>query len=184
MQQKRKPLYILTECAIFIALSVILSYFKIPLGIAGGSVDFVMLPLFLLCRRNGVWYGIGSGLLLGLLKCILGGGIGWGLPSVLLDYVLAYGACGLAGLFPRRKGFHELAVLLGCLGRFAVHFVSGITLYAIAVPTEIESIGKTFVNPFLYSLVYNALYMLPNTVLAILAFCLLTRLPQSKKLFF
>ena len=42
----------------------------------------------------------------------------------------------------------------------------------ITVPTEIESIG-TFTNPVLYSIVYNMLYMLPNTVIAIIVMSLL-----------
>ena len=149
----------------------------------GGSVDLVMVPLFILCRRNGPLYGIGSGMVLGLLKCILGGGIGWGLPGILLDYVLAYGACGLAGILPRKNWFHEIAVFIGCFARFVIHFISGVTIYMITAPTEVESIGKTFANPVVYSLVYNAVYMLPNTVLALVVLCLLVRLPQSKKLF-
>lgn len=183
MKKPTKPLYILTECAVFVALAIVLTWIKIPMGASGGSIDFVMIPLFILARRHGALYGVGSCLVAGFLKCVLGGGLGWGLPSVLLDYVLAYGACGLAGLFHKNDKLHEVCVFFGCLARFFVHFLSGIFLYAITVPTEIESIGKTFVNPYTYSLVYNALYMLPNTVLALVVMCILVRLPQTKKLF-
>jgi thiamine transporter ThiT len=41
----------------------------------------------------------------------------------------------------------------------------------ITVPTEVG--GMTIGNPVLYSIVYNALYMLPNTVIAVVIMSLL-----------
>ena len=90
---------------------------------------------------------------------------------LLLDYVLAYGAVGIAGFFKRKPWAVEVSTFIGCLSRFGIHFISGITLYAITVPTECA--GMTFANPVLYSIVYNALYMLPNTVIAVVAMALL-----------
>jgi thiamine transporter len=58
---------------------------------------------------------------------------------------------------------------MGCLGRFAVHYISGVTLYRIIEPTGIEGMEffGVFSNPHLYSLVYNGVYMIPNTVIAL-----------------
>ena len=58
---------------------------------------------------------------------------------------------------------------LGCLGRFVVHHISGITLYKIIEPTGIEGLESlgVFTNPHIYSLVYNGVYMLPNTLIAL-----------------
>ena len=64
------------------------------------------------------------------------------------------------------------AAVLGSLGRFAVHYYSGVTIYRIIEPTELPGIG-TFDNAVLYSLVYNGSYMLPNMVLALLLAALL-----------
>ncbi|MBQ2135302.1 MAG: energy-coupled thiamine transporter ThiT [Clostridia bacterium] len=168
---KNKQLYRICESAVLVALAIALCAIEIQIGALGGSIDFVMIPLFIIAYRNGLGYGITSGLVFGFVKCLIGGGIGWGLPSILLDYVLAYGAVGLAGIFKEKSWAIELSTLIGCFSRFVIHFISGITLYAITAPTELA--GMTFVNPIAYSTVYNALYMLPNTVIAVIIMSLL-----------
>ncbi|MBR6533144.1 MAG: energy-coupled thiamine transporter ThiT [Clostridia bacterium] len=168
---KNKHLYKICESAVLIALSLALMPIEIPGPAFGGDIDLVMIPLFILAYRNGALYGIASGAVFGFLKCLIGGGIGWGLPSVLLDYVLAYAAVGFAGFFKEKAWAIELSTFTGCFARFIIHFISGITLYMITVPTEIA--GMTFANPVLYSVVYNSLYMLPNTVIAIVIMSLL-----------
>ena len=82
---------------------------------------------------------------------------------MLLDYLVAFPPLGLAGLFKGKKWGIFAGTVLGCLGRFIVHFISGITIYRIYAPTEI--LGTVFDEPNLYSLVYNGSYMLPNTIL-------------------
>ena len=165
MANSKKAIFSVTECAVMVALSVALSFIKISTGGFGGSIDFVMIPLFIICYRNGAGYGIASGLVFGLIKCIIGGGIGWGLPSILLDYVLAYGACGAAGVFRGKKFLFPLASFVGCVARFIIHFISGVTIYAITAAETVA--GVTTSNAWLYSLIYNGLYMLPNTVIAV-----------------
>ena len=174
---KNKQLYTICECAVLVALSVALCWVEIQVGAQGGSIDFVMIPLFILAYRNGAVYGILSGAVFGLVKCMVAGSLGWGLPSILFDYVLAYGAVGVAGFFKGRGWALELSTLLGCLARFAIHFISGVTIYAIAAPTEIT--GLTTASPFIYSVIYNGLYMLPNTVIAIVLMSLL-RFPLKR----
>lgn len=174
---KKKSLYKLCECAVFVALSLALMPIEIPGPSFGGDIDLVMIPLLIIAFRHGAVYGTLSGAVFGFLKCLIGGGIGWGLPSVLLDYVLAYAAVGVAGVFKGKYWAVELSALVGCAVRFAVHFVSGVTIYKILVPTEVA--GMTIANPVLYSIVYNAFYMLPNTVIAIVLMCLL-RFPLKK----
>ena len=174
---KNKNLKKLCESAIFIALSLALMPIEIPGPAFGGDIDLVMIPLFILSYRNGWKYGIASGAVFGFLKCLIGGGIGWGLPSVMLDYVLAYAAVGVAGFFKDKYWAIELSTFIGCIARFMIHFISGVTLYMITVPTEVA--GVTFANPVIYSIVYNALYMLPNTVIAVIIMALL-RLPIKK----
>lgn len=179
---KKKHLYKTCECAIFIALSLALMPLEIPGPAFGGDIDLVMIPLFILAYRNGAGYGVVSGLIFGFLKCLIGGGIGWGLPSVLLDYVLAYGAVGLAGLFKEKSWAIELSTVVGCLSRFVIHFISGVTLYAITVPTAVEGTNMTIANPIIFSIVYNSLYMLPNTIIAVIVMSILrVALKRMKK---
>ena len=170
-ENAKKPIYKLCECAVLIALSVALCTVEIQVGALGGSIDFVMIPLFIIAYRNGAVYGVASGAVFGFLKCLISGGIGWGLPSVLLDYVLAYAAVGVAGFFKQKSWAIELSTFIGCVARFVIHFISGVTIYMITAPTEVA--GMTFVNPVAYSIVYNAIYMLPNTVIAVIVMCLL-----------
>ena len=172
-----KNLRIICEGAICVALSYALSYLKIPIGFAvggfGGSIDLVMIPLIIYAVHCGLGWGLGAGLVFGTLKFFLGGGAAINWQSMLLDYSVAYMFVGFAGALRGHKWGLTLGALLGCVCRFAVHFFSGITIYAILAPTEI--LGIVTGSPAIYSLLYNGTYMLPNTVLAVLLCALLQR---------
>ena len=142
----KQQLYSLCECGILVAAAVVISFLQIPWFWAnGGSISFVAIPLVLIGYRHGIAWGFGACMVYGMVDCIVTGGIGWGIISVILDYVLAYGVMGVAGLF-RKKGLLslELGVLVGNLARFAVHFVAGITAWKIAVGDTSEIFGMTF----------------------------------------
>ena len=85
--------------------------------------------------------------------------------EVLLDYLVAFTPLGLAGLFKGKKWGIFVGTVVGCLGRFVVHYISGVTIYKILAPTEFMK--WTFTSPSAYSLVYNGSYMLPNTIIAL-----------------
>lgn len=181
--QTKTHLQSLTECGAMIALAVALSWFKIPLWGNGGSVDLVSVPILLLAFRLGTGWGLVSGAVFGLVKCLIFGGIGWGLPSVLLDYVIAYAMLGLCGLF-RGKGRAGLLLgtLVACVGRFCSHFLSGVLVWRIAVGESVELFGGTFTNSELYSLLYNGGYMLGNLVIALIAMLILYPLLEKNGL--
>lgn len=155
----------LCEGAIMVALAQILSYIKIMELPNGGSLTPVMFPILLFAVRWGLKDGLLAGFVFGLLQLIFDGAYAWGWQSMLLDYLVAFPPLGLAGLFKGKKWGIFAGTVLGCLGRFIVHFISGITIYRIYAPTEI--LGTVFDEPNLYSLVYNGSYMLPNTILAL-----------------
>ena len=179
----KKALYTLTESSVMIALAIVLSFLEIQLGASGGSINFTMFPIMIIAFRHGSLWGIGSGMIFGLIKCIIGGGLGWGLPSILLDYVLAYGVVGLSGIFRNKKYGLLFGSLLGCTLRYMIHFISGIVLYAITVPTEIESINIVFQNAWGYSAVYNLIYMVPSSIVCIILMTLMKKpFEQMKKL--
>ncbi len=174
--RKNKQLRALCESAVFTALALALSYLKIPTGLAfggfGGSIDLVMIPLILCAIRWGIGWGLGSGLVFGTLKFFFAGGSAISWESMLLDYSLAYMMVGLAGVLKHRSSMAWLAALIGCLGRFAIHFLSGVTIYAEYVSPILGWDGSSSV---IYSILYNGSYMLPNTVLAVLAVALLQK---------
>lgn len=155
----------LTEGAIFVALAFVLSFVKLFELPNGGSLTPAMFPILLYGLRFGLGRGFCAGFVFGLLQMIFDGAYAWGWQSMVLDYLLAFAPLGLAGLFRGRAWGIFPGTVLGCLGRFGVHYLSGITIYRIIQPTSVPGFG-TYDNPHLYSLVYNGCYMLPNMLLA------------------
>jgi thiamine transporter len=171
----------LCEGAILLALAVVLNYLSKAIFANlpnGGSISLAMFPILLYAHRWGVGRGLLVGLCYGLVDMLLDGGYAWGWQSILLDYLLAYTALGLGGFFKGRAWGIFPGIALGCAGRFAVHYLSGVTIYRILVSTEITGFG-TFSNAHVYSLVYNGIYMLPNTVIALILAALLL-MPMKK----
>lgn len=162
MNQKTR---MLCEAAIMVALAQILSFVKLMELPNGGSLTPAMFPILLFAVRWGLGPGLLSGFCFGLLQLMFDGAYAWGWQSMLLDYLLAFIPLGLAGLFKGRKWGIFAGTVLGCTGRFIIHYISGVTIYKIIEPTEL--LGTTFSNPVLYSLAYNGSYMLPNTILAL-----------------
>jgi thiamine transporter len=110
--------------------------------------------------------GLTAGFAFGLLQLIFDGAYAWGWESMLLAYLVAFTPLGLAGLFKGKRWGIFPGMVLGCGARFFVHYISGVTIYKILVPTEVPGIG-TFDDPVIYSLVYNGTYMIPCTLLAL-----------------
>ena len=137
----------LTEGALMVAAATALSYVKLLELPQGGSVCIGMLPIFLYCARWGCKESFLASFAYGLLQLIFDGAYAWGPTSMLLDYVLAYGVLGVACLFRKQKGGVYIGTVVGCLCRFLVHFISGITIYRIYEPTEL--FNTTFANPYI-----------------------------------
>ena len=170
----------LTEGAIMLALAVVVNYLSGMIFASlpqGGSITLAMFPLLFYVHR----WGLGRGFLIcfayGTLDMLLGKGYAWGWQSILLDYTVAYGMVGLAGVC--RKLPHGLAwgAVVGGLARFVIHYISGVTIYAILAPTEL--FGITFLSPWFYSLAYNLGYVLPSTIL-VAAVCFFLEKPLEK----
>lgn len=177
-----KHLRALCECAVFAAAALVLSFIKIPIGLSfggfGGSIDLVMVPLIICAARWGIGRGLCTGLVFGTLKFFLAGGVAVNWESMLLDYSIAYMFVGFAGTVKRRPDRLWLAALVGCTFRLAVHWLSGVTIYAEYMS---DIFGLTMTNVAVYSLLYNLSYMLPNTIVATVL-CALLQKPLSKYL--
>jgi len=94
---------------------------------------------------------------------------------LLFDYIIAFGAIGLAGIF-KNKGTVGMCVgvATACIVRFISHFISGAIVFAVWCPEGW--------NVYWYSVVYNGSYMLPEMIFTVIGAVLLFRLPQVKKL--
>ena len=178
----------LAEGGVCIALAIALSFLKIPIGASfggfGGSIDFVMIPLRFFAIKWGPRWGCIAGLIFGTIKYFLGSGFAISWVSIIFDYSVAYAMVGLAGVIgifmnPSSPVANGIGAFIGCLGRFIIHYISGITVYAQYMPEEFMNFKMT--SPSFYSMLYNGTYMLPNTIIAIVIMVLISK--PLKKLY-
>lgn len=159
----------LVFCAAAIALGTVLSNIKLLHFPTGGSIT--LLSMLVICLP-GCWFGLGAGLMSGVAYGILQLLID---PYVLfpaqliVDYLLAFGALGLSGLFANAKNGVIKGYLAAVAGRYLFAVLSG-WLFFGAYAWE----GW---NPLAYSLVYNAIYIFTEAAITII----LLLLPPVKK---
>lgn len=175
--KNKKTIRLICEGAILTALALVLSYIKLDIAALGGSIDLVMIPLVIFAVRWGAGWGLGIGLVFGTLKYFFAAGFAVNWQSMLLDYSVAYMAVGLAGFFKSRDRGMLLGAVAGGLARYLVHFISGVTIYAEYMPEEFW--GMPMTNTWIYSLLYNGSYMVPNIVIAAIA-CAALSVPLRK----
>ena len=166
-----KNLRCLCECAVMVAVAQILSWLKLWEMPWGGSIVLSMIPLVLCGVRWGLAPGLLSGFAFGCLQFIFDGGFAIGWQSILGDYVVAFTALGFAGLFHGKRGGVFYGTLVACFARFLVHYVVGATIWAEYMPETF--FGLQMRSPWFYSLLYNLAYMLPNTLITLVAFAAL-----------
>jgi thiamine transporter len=158
----------IAEIGVALALAAVLSWLAqaFPLRMPqGGSFGLEMLPILFIAVRRGVLPAAVAGGLFGLLQLT---GVA-GTPYIyhplqaLLDYPLAFAALGLAGLVlvgpldrPANVARLFTAVTVGASARLAFHFLSGLIFFAEYAPA--------WEAPWLYSITYNLLYLLPSAV--------------------
>ncbi len=171
----------LVECALMVAVGTVLAQIKIYEMPFGGSVTLVsMLPFVLVSFRHGVKWGLATGFVNSLLQMLLGfyappaGTVLAFLGVILLDYVLAFTllglADGIAGLFTSRLAGVAAGTAGVCLIRFLCSFVSGAWLWGSYQASYDWARGMSV---WLYSLIYNGSYMLPELILTTLCATLL-----------
>ena len=163
----------LVESAILVALASVLSLLKLAELPYGGSVTCAsMLPILIVAYRNGPLWGLGAGLVFSVVQLVTDLSVfswvtGWQsvLAVALLDFVLAFIVSGLGGIFRKENRTQATALIYGALLvsglRFLCHFLSGVTVWReISIPTNAA---------VAFSLIYNATYMIPETVILVTA---------------
>ncbi len=166
------PTRVLVEAAMMVAIGTVLSIFKlIDLPYGGGVTIAAMLPVIIIAYRHGLGWGLLTGLVFGIIQQLLGldnlGYVtGWisVLAVIVLDYVAAYAASGLGGVF-RKAMKQPYALMFGAvvvgIVRFLFHTIAGATVWAeLPIPT-----GASIA----YSVGYNATYMIPETIITAVA---------------
>lgn len=171
MEKERKTL-ILAECGIMVAMAIVLSFIKVVDLPYGGSVTaFSMLPIIILSYRHGLRWGILTAFTYSLIQLLFGlNNLGYAtsktaaIAIIMLDYVVAFSCLGLVGIAKKHK--NQTTVLLAgtavvCVIRYICHVISGCTVWAgVSIPTS---------DGLFYSLGYNASYMVPETIVTLLA---------------
>lgn len=185
----------LVVTAIMIALASVLSVFQpfqLPQG--GGITIMSMLPMIIVAYRYGVLWGLGSSFIYSVIQMLLGFStvsafflpgddqqIWWkAILIVLMDYILAYTAMCLGGLF-RKSANASVALCLGAVVALSVRYLMHILSGAIFFGTWAEwwftdvmagdfgaSVLETYSGfslALFYSVIYNGLYMIPEIIL-------------------
>lgn len=184
---RNKKVLIIAEIALATALAAVLGLWQItlPINIAGGSISLAMLPVLVLALRRGPIPGAICGALYGSLDLIMGKAYILHWAQVLLDYPLPYLVLGLGvGLFSALylKQMHardfgkasliaSIAIVVGGLLRFICHTLSGVIFFA-------SYAGD--MNVWVYSLGYNATYLVPSLIITlVLALLVLPALQRA-----
>lgn len=171
IRKKSKKLTIkqLAFCAVAIALGTVLSNIKVFSFPFGGSVT--LLSMLIICLP-GYWFGVGAGVMTGVaygvLQMLIDPYILYPMQLVI-DYLLAFGALGLSGLFSKRKNGLIFGYLTAVFGRYLFAVLSGWIFFGIY--------AWEGWNPLLYSIVYNAIYIFAEAAVTIV----ILLLPPVKK---
>lgn len=161
----------LTESAVMLALTLILSYLKLLDLPYGGSITLCsMLPPVFIAYRHGILWGLGMGFANGVLQLLMGLNTlsyatspAAAIAIILLDYIIAFTICGFGGIFKKIFKSQRASIVSGtalvCALRYLCHVISGCTVWAgLSIPDT---------EALVYSLAYNATYMLPELIIAV-----------------
>lgn len=150
----------LSFSAMAVALAMVTSMLKLfPMPMGGSVTLFSMFFISLI----GNWYGLGVGLstalAYGILQLVIDPYI-LSLPQMLLDYIFAFGALGLSGLFSHSKNGIQKGYLISVFGRFVFSTLSGYLFFPTFMP-------ELFNSALLYSICYNGAYIVPEAILTL-----------------
>ena len=147
--KKRWTARMLANAALCIALATVLSYVRLYKMPQGGSITPAsMLPVMMFAFAFGFGPGLVCAVAYGVLQMFQDMYIvGW--VQAMLDYLLAYGALAVVGLFRKWKSplNFSIGVIVAGLLRITFHVISGVVYFADYAPEGM--------SPLAYSLGYN-----------------------------
>ncbi len=161
----------LAYAAVCIAASFVLSFIKFEMPFGGSITLASFVPIIIYSYVFGFRRGLLAGVVYGLLQFIQSPFFVNAI-QFFLDYIFAFSAIALAPVF--KKVLNEKpAVILGMLAvalfRLAMHTCAGIIFFNEGL--VYENLPQN--NAFVYSLVYNAIYVAPDIAISIAAMCAL-----------
>lgn len=183
--KKRIDIHLMTECALMIALSSVLSLVKVYEAPFGGSVTLLsMAPIIVLSIHRGIMPGITAGFIHSVIQLILGlSSVAW-VPDLLgktlcivFDYILPFTLLGLGGIFTKvrfSKNERTNRIIQAVAGAFAVtliryicHIISGVAVwYSLDLEWYADD-PSHIVNRYskwVFSAIYNGSFMVPEII--------------------
>ena len=147
---KVKPLVFSAMAIALGYITSLIKFFNLPMG---GSITLYSMFFISLI---GYWYGLRSGIVAaiayGLLQLITNPYVI--MPAqLIIDYILAFGALGLSGIFSKSKHGLVKGYTIAVLGRYLFAFISGVMFFG-------EYASSYNMSAALYSLLYNGTYLI------------------------
>ena len=150
----------LAFCAMCLALATVLSEIKIFDMPTGGSITLISMFVIAL---PGILFGLVPGIVTavayGILQLIIDPYVLYPMQLVV-DYILAFGALGLSGLFYGKKGAVIKGYIAAVIGRYIFSVISGWIFFG--------AYAWEGWNPLPYSLAYNAAYIFAEAALTVI----------------
>ena len=150
----------LAFCAMCLALATVLSEIKIFDMPTGGSIT--LLSMFVIALP-GILFGLVPGIVTavayGILQLIIDPYVLYPMQLVV-DYILAFGALGLSGLFYGKQGAVIKGYIAAVIGRYIFSVISGWIFFG--------AYAWEGWNPLPYSLAYNAAYIFAEAALTVI----------------
>ncbi len=178
-KQRKSSTKQLTFSALAIALATVTSMIKLIHMPMGGSVTLLSMLFIVLV---GYWYGLGAGLTAaftyGVLQMVIDPYI-LTIPQALVDYIFAFTALGLSGLFSKQKHGLLKGYIVAVLARYFFAFLSGWIFFGA------YAADYGFKSGVIYSLAYNGAYLGAEaaiTIVVILIPVVAHALAQVKKM--
>ena len=151
----------IAEAGVAIAIAQVLSFITLFHMPQGGSIKAASLvPLMIFAYRWGGTRGILAGVVYGVLHFLLGFKSSIHYLSIILDYLVAYGAIGVCGYFKD----NIIGLVSGSIVAIALRWFASVTSGAVVF----ASYAPQGQNPWIYSMIYNASYMVPDGILNII----------------
>jgi thiamine transporter len=165
--RKPIPTKVIAEIGVAAALSWVLGMVKFFKMLQGGSVSLEMVPILYMAFTRGVYPGLLSGLIAGVLDLVTATSEIVHPMQAILDYVLASSALGLAPWLSFGRGWWRnlTGAIGGTLAGFIFHFLSGYIFFGQYAPEGTPA--------WLYSLTYNATYYLPKIIVTVIVVVIL-----------
>ena len=179
--RKASTVQIMSEVGLMAATGFILDYLASVLfkGLFpnGGSISIAMIAVLIIAFRRGFLPALGVGLIMGAFDFMKGPFMIAATPDkvffqVILDYIIAYPLVSIAGFFKKpfdrasgnaRIKWLILGTLVGGAAKFLSHYLSGVIFWADPASFAWD---LTWMNAYVYCLLYNVAYCVPSIVLS------------------